>query len=106
VDDAGLSTWANQSYNLGDQPVSDLVRDDPTGDLYASTDFGVLRLSPERNKETWVLAAAGMPNVEVPGLTIVPGSRLLYAASHGLGAWRLKLDGNDPDKDDGQVANG
>ncbi len=106
VDDAGLSTWANRSHNLGDQPVSDLVRDDPTGDLYASTDFGVLRLSPERNKETWVLAAAGMPNVEVPGLTIVPGSRLLYAASHGLGAWRLELDDNDPDKDDGQVASG
>jgi hypothetical protein len=103
VDDAGLSTWADQSYNLGDQPVSDLVRDDPTGDLYASTDFGVLRLSPEQNKETWVLAAAGMPNVEVPGLTIVPGSRLLYAASHGLGAWRLELDDNDQDKDDGQA---
>ncbi|HEU5473358.1 MAG TPA: hypothetical protein VFV67_22165 [Actinophytocola sp.] len=106
VDDAGLSTWADRSFNLGDQPVSDLVRDDPTGDLYASTDFGVLRLSPERSQETWVRAAAGMPNVEVPGLTIVPGSRLLYAASHGLGAWRLKLDDNDQDNEDGQRRSG
>lgn len=102
VDKAGLSTWVDRSHNLGDQPVTDLVRDDPTGDLYAATDFGVLRLSPERDKQTWVRAAAGMPNVEVAGLTIAPKSRLLYAASHGLGAWRLELDDDDQDSDDGQ----
>ena len=34
-----------------------------------------------------------MPNVEVTGLTVVPGKRILYAASHGLGAWRLQLKG-------------
>jgi hypothetical protein len=32
-----------------------------------------------------------MPNVEVPGLTIVPAARRLYAATHGLGAWLLNL---------------
>ena len=32
-----------------------------------------------------------MPNVEVAGLTIVPSERILYAASHGLSAWRLNL---------------
>jgi hypothetical protein len=32
-----------------------------------------------------------MPNVEVAGLTIVPGERILYAATHGLSAWRLNL---------------
>ena len=37
------------------------------------------------------LAAPGMPNVEVAGLTIVPSDRKLYAATHGLGAWRLNL---------------
>ncbi len=102
VDAAGLSTWTDLSLDLGDQPVTDLVRDDLTGDLYAATDFGVLRLSPEPDKQTWVLAAPGMPNVEVPGLTIVPGARILYAASHGLGAWRLQLDPDDPDEQDGQ----
>ena len=40
---------------------------------------------------TWTEAAPGMPNVEVTGLTIVPGERILYAASHGLSAWRLNL---------------
>jgi hypothetical protein len=29
--------------------------------------------------------------VEVPGLTIAPGARVLYAATHGLGAWKLDL---------------
>jgi hypothetical protein len=34
-----------------------------------------------------------MPHVEVAGLTVVPGERVLYAASHGLSAWRLSLKG-------------
>ncbi|TDC43850.1 sialidase family protein [Micromonospora sp. KC213] len=83
------ATWTDRSYNFGDQPIADLVRDDVTGDLYASTDFGVLRLAT--GSTSWVKAADGMPNVEVAGLTIVPGKRILYAASHGLGAWQLKL---------------
>jgi hypothetical protein len=85
----GAATWTDLSHNLGDQPVTDLVRDDVTGDLYAATDFGVLRLPGSTT--AWVKAAAGMPNVEVTGLTVVPGKRILYAASHGLGAWRLGL---------------
>jgi len=84
------ATWADRSYDLQDLPVTDLVRDDVTGDLYASNDFGVLRLAA--GTTTWTLAAAGMPNVEVAGLTVVPGARILYAATHGLGAWRLNLD--------------
>jgi hypothetical protein len=40
---------------------------------------------------SWALAAPGMPNVEVAGLTIVPSERKLYAASHGLSAWSLNL---------------
>jgi hypothetical protein len=86
---AGTSTWVDRSLNLGDQPITDLVRDDPTGDLYAATDFGVLRLAG--GTSTWTKAAPGMPNVEVTGLTVVPGTRILYAASHGLSAWRLNL---------------
>jgi hypothetical protein len=85
----GTSSWVDRSYDFGDQPVTDLVRDDPTGDLYASTDFGVLRLAA--GTTTWTKAAPGMPNVEITGLTVVPGTRILYAASHGLSAWRLNL---------------
>jgi hypothetical protein len=85
----GTATWANRSYDWGDLPVTDLVRDDTTGDLYAASDFGVARLAD--GTTTWTLSAPGMPNVEVTGLTIVPEARRLYAASHGLSAWVLIL---------------
>jgi len=85
----GGSTWINRSYDFGDLPVTDLVRDDATGDLYASSDFGVSLLAA--GTTSWVEAASGMPNVEVAGLTVVPGQRILYAATHGQGAWRLNL---------------
>jgi hypothetical protein len=85
----GTATWTNIDHNWGDLPVSDLVYDDVTGDLYASSDFGVSKL--EDGTTSWVLAASGMPNVEVPGLTIVPEERKLFAATHGLSAWMLDL---------------
>ena len=85
----GTSTWVDRSFDVGDLPVTDLVRDDATGGLYAANDFGVLFLAA--GTTSWVEAASGMPNVEVAGLTIVPGARILYAATHGLGAWRLNL---------------
>jgi len=85
---SGTSTWTDRSYDMDDIPVTDLVRD-VTGDLYASNDFGVLMLPS--GTTSWVLAAPGMPNVEVAGLTIVPSERRLYAATHGLSAWRLNL---------------
>ncbi|HSC92259.1 MAG TPA: sialidase family protein [Gaiellaceae bacterium] len=85
----GTSTWTDLSYDWGDLPVNDLVRDDITGDLYAASDFGVSRLAA--GTTTWTASAPGMPNVEVAGLTIVPSERILYAATHGLSAWRLNL---------------
>jgi hypothetical protein len=60
-----------------------------TGDLYAASDFGVTMLAA--GSTHWTLAAPGMPNVEVAGLTIIPSQRILYAATHGLSAWRLNL---------------
>jgi hypothetical protein len=84
----GTSSWVNRSNNLADLPITDLVRDDRNGDLFAATDFGVLRL--EAGSSTWTLAARGMPNVEVAGLTVRKNQ--LYAASHGLSAWLLELD--------------
>ena len=90
---AGTATWTSldgaTGGPLGDIPITDLVRDDVTGDLYAASDYGVMRLAS--GSSSWTLAAQGMPNVEVPGLTIVPQARKLYAATHGLGAWSLNL---------------
>ena len=85
----GSATWTDVSFDLGDLPITDVARDDVNGDLYASSDFGVFRLAA--GPTSWTAAAPGMPKVEVAGLTIVPGARRLYAATHGLGAWLLNL---------------
>jgi hypothetical protein len=84
-----IATWTNISYNIADLPVTDLVRDDATGDLYASSDFGVMKLA--NASTTWVVAGSGLPTVEVPGLTISSSARVLYAATHGRSAWKLNL---------------
>jgi hypothetical protein len=85
----GTATWVDRSYDLDDLPVTDLVRDDYTGDLYAATDFGVLRL-PAR-LTSWETAGTGLPIVETPGLTMVASARRLYAATHGMGMWYMNL---------------
>ena len=90
---AGTATWTNISYDIGDQPVNDAVLDVATGDLYVSTDFGVNRLV--NGTQTWIQAADGLPTATIAGLTLATakqnGDRLLYAASHGRGAFRLRL---------------
>jgi hypothetical protein len=86
---SGTATWTNLSYDLGDQPITDLVRDDQTGTLYAATDFGVLSLAAGANK--WTAAGNDLPPVAVYGLTISSQNRTLYAATHGRGAWKLTL---------------
>jgi hypothetical protein len=86
----GTSTWVNLDYNWGDLPVNDLVRDDVTGDLYAATDFGVLRLPA--GTTSWVEAAPGLPKVESTSLEIIASERILYNATHGRSTWRLNLD--------------
>jgi hypothetical protein len=88
------ATWTDLDGGtgpMGDLPVTDLVRDDFTGDLYAATDFGVLTLPGGNPANAWVAAGSGLPMVEVAGLTIVPSSRVLYAATHGRSAWKLAL---------------
>jgi hypothetical protein len=92
---AGTATWTDlsgtpgQPGSIGDQPITDLVRDDALGDLYAATDFGVLR-RPDGSTQ-WEKAAGNLPPVAVYGLTVAGSGRVLYAATHGRGAWRVAL---------------
>ena len=86
---AGSATWTDRSYDLADLPITDLVRDDPTGDLYAASDFGVLRLAA--GATSWTVAGDGLPIVETAGLTISTSSRRLYAATHGMSIWYMNL---------------
>ncbi|MGE5691697.1 MAG: WD40/YVTN/BNR-like repeat-containing protein [Pseudomonadota bacterium] len=90
---AGTAAFTDLSADLGDTPVLDAVLDPVSGDVYASTDFGVSRLAA--GSGTWTNAADGMPFVSVPGLTLsegkTNGTRYVYAATHGRGAYRLTL---------------
>jgi hypothetical protein len=48
-------------------------------------------MRPANSTTTWTVAGTGLPEAEVPGLTIVPSARVLYAAMHGRSAWKLPL---------------
>jgi hypothetical protein len=83
------ATWNSFDNNLGDQPITGIAVDWTRADLYVSTDFGVNILPA--GSGTWVPAAGGLPAVAVYGLTIDLNARVLYAATHGRGVWRLSL---------------
>ncbi|HUE41723.1 MAG TPA: hypothetical protein VMO75_07330, partial [Chthoniobacterales bacterium] len=85
----GAATWTNITNNLPDLPLTDVVVDPVTGDLYVSSDFIVFRLAAGHT--IWDVAGLGMPIVEVPHLTIVPSARIIYASTHGLGGWFMSL---------------
>ena len=83
------ATWTNLDNNLNDQPITGIALDANTGDLFVSTDFGVDMLRAGGNQ--WIPAAGSLPPVAVYGLTIDSNARILYAATHGRGAWALDL---------------
>jgi hypothetical protein len=85
----GTATWKDISHNLGDQPITGVAYDNQKGYVYVSTDFGVLML--QGTSTWWVPAATGLPRVAVYGLSLSVSGRVLYAATHGRGAWKLKL---------------
>jgi len=86
---AGTATWTSVDNNIGDQPINAIVADTATGDLYAATDFGVMKLA--NGSTNWAPAAVGLPTVTVAGLTLNAGARQLLAATHGRGAYQLTL---------------
>src|SRR5262249_16724929 len=85
----GSASFTDISYNLPDFPITDIKRDDVKGDLYAASDFGVMKLPS--GTTTWVVAGTGLPMVECPGLTINSAARILYVATHGRSAWMMTL---------------
>jgi hypothetical protein len=91
-----VATWSGDlaggdpsTGGLGDQPITGIAVDWNTGDVFVSTDFGVF--VRKSGNTTWQPAAPGLPPVAVYGLTIDVNARVLYAATHGRGAWRLDL---------------
>ena len=86
--------------STGDLPVDDIVRDDATHTLYVATDFGVL--AGTNDGASWHVTH-GMPRYEVTHLELQPSNRVatcvgqkhcprvLYAATHSQGIWKLHL---------------
>jgi hypothetical protein len=100
--ESGTSAFPTPT-GVGDLPVADIVRDDLTHTLYVATDFGVL--SGPHDGASWHLTR-GMPRYEIMHLEIQPSNRVptcmghghcervLYAATHSQGIWRMRLGGN------------
>jgi len=99
--ESGTSAFPTPT-NDGDLPVSDIVRDDMTHTLYAATDFGVLA---GKNDGTGGWFVTDLPRYEVMHLAIEPSARdatctsgnnckrVLYAATHSQGIWKMNLKG-------------
>lgn len=83
------TTFTDRSYDIGDQPVTGIAHNDANGDLFAATDFGVMRLPA--GGTSWLRAGTAFPNVAVYGLTLAQDAHVLYAATHGRGAYSLTL---------------
>ena len=86
------ATWTNLDgagpTMFPDFPATGIAAD-TNGDVYASNDWGVLRLP--NGSPDWEVAGTALPMVEVTGLNIVPSARVLYASTHGRSAWKLRL---------------
>lgn len=83
------ATFTDISYNLGDQPATGVAEDEVSGAIFVATDFGVAELAP--GSQQWNSAGSGLPTSSVFGLTLSHTGRVLYAATHGRGVWRLQL---------------
>jgi hypothetical protein len=81
-----LDGQKNNGY--GDIPANSIIVTN-RGTIYVGNDYGVVVKEP--NSPVWKMAPAGLPNVDVADLVYVPQLDGLYAATHGQGAWFLKV---------------
>ena len=88
----GDATWTSLDGTGGtafpDFPATAIAWD-PLFGLFASNDWGVMRLP--LGSTNWQVAGAGLPMVEVTDLKIIPSARRLYAATHGRSIWYIQL---------------
>ena len=85
----GGATWANISGNLPDAPVWMLTYDQPRGQLYATTDFGVFYL--KNGKHGWARLGTGLPNAPVFDLKLTGNGNMIYAATFGRGIYQIPV---------------
>jgi hypothetical protein len=84
----GTGTWTEITGNLPSFAVSRVVYD--AGALVAATDDGVYATGkPEGATTSWARVGKELPNVQVQDLFVTPKPEVLYAITHGRGAWKL-----------------
>jgi PKD domain len=95
------ATFTDISHNIGDQPVTGIAEDRVSGAVFAATDFGVMELAA--GSSTWTRAGSALPFASVFALRVADGARVLYAATHGRGAWMLALPPAPPNPPTGAI---
>ncbi len=86
----GGNSWENRTYDLPDIAINDLALDPVDGTLYAATDVGVFELPA--GARSWVVSG-GLPNVAVFSLSLNRETGVVYAGTHGRGAFVALLPG-------------
>src|SRR5215469_13214879 len=83
----GGATWVNISGNLPDAPVWMLTFDQPRGQLYVTTDFGVFYL--KNGRKNWARLGSGLPNAPVLDLKLSSDGSTIFAATFGRGIYQI-----------------
>ena len=87
----GGRSWNDISGNLPDVGGDALVLEHHT--LALATDLGMYTAGAGAGGRTrWSRLGSGLPNASVNDVTAGPDG-YIYAATHGRGVWRLRLDG-------------
>ncbi len=96
----GGETWVNIGQGLPDVPTSAVAIDPKYSSiLYVGNDLGVY-ISKDSGK-TWSDFNNGLGDALLTmDMAISPVNRMLYAASHGRGVYRIRLEEPDPAKVD------
>jgi hypothetical protein len=85
----GGETWVNNSGNLPNAPVNDVVIDTERDTVYIGSDVGVYNL--KRGGNHWQFVGKGFPLAPVLDIRLHGPSDTLYASTFGRAMWRIDL---------------
>ena len=86
----GGETWVNNSGNLPNGPVNDVVVDPARDTVFIGTDLGVYNL--KEGGKNWSFVGKGLPLAPVLDIKLHCPSGTLYASTFGRCVWMLSLD--------------
>jgi hypothetical protein len=83
----GGATWHNISGNMPNAPVWMLTYNQPRGQLYAGTDFGLFfRKNGQKN---WARLGSGLPDAPVFDVKLSGDGKTIYGATFGRGIYQI-----------------